>query len=164
MNGPTIRTDVIDVYVFRREPTPEVLQLRRARAPFLGDWHPVMGHIEPGETAEAAALRELREEIGLALDDRAFVALYQLEQTFPFFLADRNEIMLSPRFAAEVRRKFVPTLNPEHDGHRWVALVEPARFIWPGQRHALAELASAILPGGATAEALTLRRGTTGRP
>lgn len=163
MNGPVVRTDVIDVYVFRRRPAPEVLQLRRSRAPFVGDWHPVMGHIEAGERAVATAVREIAEEIGLSPTHPAFVSLSQLEQTFPFFLADRNEVMLSPRFAAEVSAEFVPTLNDEHDDWRWVPVSEPERFIWPGQRHALAEIVQIILPAGASADALRLLPASTDR-
>ncbi|MEM8757307.1 MAG: NUDIX domain-containing protein [Planctomycetota bacterium] len=155
MSGPKLRTDVVDVYVFRRSAGAELLQLRRSRAPFVGAWHPVMGHIENGERAIETALRELHEEIGLAR--AGLVALYQLEQTFPFFLAERDEIMLSPRFAAEVDGSFEPRLNGEHDAHRWVPIADaPDRFVWPGQQHAIDELARFILPGGEKAEALRL--------
>lgn len=40
----------------------EVLCLERPR---YGDWSLPKGHLEPGETAEAAALRELEEETGV---------------------------------------------------------------------------------------------------
>ena len=163
MNGPRVRTDVIDVYVVRRRPDVAVLQLRRSRAPFVGDWHPIMGHIEPGETAIETAVREMSEEIGLLPAHPEFVALFQLEQTFPFFLADRNEVMLSPRFAVEVGGGFTPVLNDEHDDHRWVPIDEPHRFIWPGQRHAIEEIRTAILPDADTARALRLRPAAPGR-
>jgi 8-oxo-dGTP pyrophosphatase MutT (NUDIX family) len=155
MTGPRLRTDVIDVYVLRRAPHAQLLQLRRARAPFVAAWHPVMGHIEPGETAVNAARRELAEEI--ALGPTGILGLYQLEQTYPFFIADRDEIHLSPRFVAEVAPGFSPTLNHEHDAHRWIDLADAQRLLlWPGQRHAAREIETAILPGGDTAAALRL--------
>ena len=43
----------------------EVLLIRRGTPPRLGEWSIPGGRIEWGETAEAAALRELREETGV---------------------------------------------------------------------------------------------------
>ena len=43
-----------------------VLLVQRARAPHIGRWTVPGGGVEVGETLEAAALRELREETGLA--------------------------------------------------------------------------------------------------
>lgn len=150
MNGPRVRTDIVDVYVVRGD---RLLLLRRSREPLLGQWHPVMGHVEPGERAMDTALREVREEIGLNASQ--IDAWHQLEQTFPFFLADRDEVHLSPRFVMRVSDSFEPVLNDEHDAHRWVAL-EDHELLWPGQRHALREIVSCILPGGPTADALRL--------
>lgn len=154
MTGPRVRTDIVDVYVLRG-PEHEVLQLRRARSPMIGQWHPVMGHVEPGERAMETALRELGEEIGL--DARSIERWYQLEQTFPFFLADRDEVHLSPRFVVFVPAGFEPALNGEHDAHRWLTLDDAeAHLLWPGQRHALREIVEFILPGGSSADALRL--------
>lgn len=43
----------------------EVLLVRRAHPPRQGEWSLPGGRIEPGETAAAAALRELHEETGV---------------------------------------------------------------------------------------------------
>lgn len=43
----------------------EVLLVRRAHPPRQGEWSLPGGRIEPGETANAAALRELHEETGV---------------------------------------------------------------------------------------------------
>lgn len=171
MSGPRLRTDIVDVYVIRprerREagggtdgsgPTVEVLQLRRARAPLAGTWQPVMGHVEPGERAAAAASREVREELGLDIaDDRQCADLLALQQVHPFFVAELDAVVLSPRFAAVVHPGWEPTLNAEHGEHRWVPLTgAPELFIWPGQCAALAELAG-LLRGGHPAALAAMR-------
>jgi 8-oxo-dGTP diphosphatase len=45
-----------------------VLLIERGKAPLAGRWSFPGGRIEPGETARAAALRELDEETGVAAD------------------------------------------------------------------------------------------------
>ena len=157
--GPVVRTDIIEVYLFQGAPGSglAVLQLRRATAPMVGDWHPVMGHIEPGEAAVECARRELGEEVGLGAGDPAWVGFWQLEQVHPYYLAAVEAVVLSPRFAVEVRPGWEPTLNHEHDGSRWISeeSVE-VEFVWPGQRAALREIIAEMAQRTTTAERLRL--------
>ncbi|MEL6328040.1 MAG: NUDIX domain-containing protein [Planctomycetota bacterium] len=139
-NGPRVRTDIVDVYVFRRGATDvSLLQLLRARDPLGGTWQPVMGHVEAGERAVDTVWRELGEEVGLR-PPSGVVGAWALEQVHPFFLADRDEIIMSPRFAVEVERGWEPELNDEHEGARWVSSGDEGSFMWPGQRAAVREL------------------------
>lgn len=155
--GPNIRTDVVDVYIFRRtEGLIEFLQLRRVGEPLHATWQPIMGHIHDGETASTTALRELSEEVGAVLGgdppregmpDASVKGLWALEQVHPYFLAHSNEIMMSPRFACEVGPAWVPVLNAEHDAHRWIETGDvPWAFMWPGQMHAIDEILRCIVP------------------
>jgi 8-oxo-dGTP diphosphatase len=57
------RTDCVGVICLRGD---EVLLIRRGQAPRKGDWSLPGGRIEPGESEEAAALRELAEETGVS--------------------------------------------------------------------------------------------------
>lgn len=155
-----MRTDLVDLYIFTITSSGQVLllQLRRAREPMLGSWHPVMGHIEPTETAVAAALRELHEETGLAPHSPAWAGFWQLEQVHPFFMADTNQIWLTPRFAVRVTPGWSPTLNAEHDAVRWIDADHAHRhFLWPGQTLAIQEVFRTILPGGPASECLRIK-------
>ncbi len=157
VGGPTLRTDIVDVYVFRAQrmgdpEAVEILQLKRARAPLAGDWHPIMGHIEQGEISAQCARRELEEEIGLARDDPAFLGFWALEQVHPFYLPEIESIVASPRFAAHVAVAFEPTLNDESTDARWVKAADiDAAFTWPGQKRACEEILSEIVRSGSLA-------------
>ena len=45
----------------------KVLLIQRARKPYFGMWSLPGGRLEPGETPEQAAEREIREEVGLSV-------------------------------------------------------------------------------------------------
>lgn len=144
--GPAVRTDLVDVHVFRR-PSPrsvEFLQLRRRVPPLAGSWQPVMGHVEPGESAVAAARRELREETGW--HGPVLRGFWQLESVNAFFLASLDAVVLSPCFAAEVAADAQPTLDAAHDAVRWVGRDHADRcFLWPGQRQAIEQIVRDLL-------------------
>lgn len=127
------------------------LQLLRAGPPLANSWHPVMGHVELGETAVQTMWRELSEELGLAQPAAAastpLLGVWALEQVHPFFIAELDAIVLSPRFAAEVTPGWMPALNEEHTRFRWVASSDVAHaFMWPGQIAACREISDALLP------------------
>lgn len=141
--GPAVRTDIVEVYVFRRAGrNVEFLQLHRATEPLKGTWQPIMGHVEQGETAVRAAVRELAEEVSLWTGDEALVGIWALEQVHPYYVAAVDAIVLGPRFAAEVRPGWEPKLNPEHAAARWAR--DASAFLWPGQRCAAEELVRGI--------------------
>jgi dATP pyrophosphohydrolase len=130
---------------FARGEKYEFLQMRRAASDYLGgSWQTVLGQIETGETAVAAALRELKEEVGLVP-----MEFYQLDQVSVFFIASRDTIYHCVQFCAFVSADSKVTLNEEHDAFRWLAAneAEPA-FLWPGDRQGVREILSQILTNG----------------
>lgn len=162
---PTISSSIIDIYLYRaREASTlephgvEFLQLLRARAPMSGSWHPIMGHIEKGETAVDAARRELLEEVGLAFDRPELLEFFALQEVHPFFIAGLDTIMLSPRFAGRVTRDWQPVLNDEHTALRWVPLNTAFdHFLWRGQLASIREIESTILNPSPARELIRLK-------
>ena len=149
--GPTIRNDIVDVYVFRRRPaggrqTVEFLQMHRVPGIALPDtWQPVMGHMEEGETAARTALRELREETGYAPGD-GLLGFWHLELVNTYFLHAHENIVMSPCFAAEVVDGRDPVMDHTHDALRWVTREQADRsFLWPGQRTSIQQILRDIL-------------------
>ena len=156
--GPLIRTDVLDVYIFRRVGTHqevEILQLLRASEPLFETWQPVMGHIEPGETATEGMWRELGEETGLTIASARLFGAWALEGVHPYLIVRLDTIFMSPRFAVEVDPEWTPVLCAGHSEWRWVALAEiDEHFMWPGQLASIRELVGRVLVPGSLCEPL----------
>ena len=97
----------------------EFLVLHRAHfgPDFAGDWAwtPPSGARQPGEDAEQAAMRELREETGFELP---FVRVESGNPDVAYFVAQAPS-------DAEV------TLDAEHDAHRWLPLDAAAGLCLP---------------------------------
>ena len=138
----------VEVAVFvTRKGGSEVLILRRS-AEQGGYWHVVAGGVEPGETAAAAAERELREETGLVAEAVAGVEV--IEYVYPLTEAPADRRSQHDPSVAEVEvtcfhitapDDWEPSLDWEHDGHRWCAPEEAfATLRWPGTAQALRKL------------------------
>jgi 8-oxo-dGTP pyrophosphatase MutT (NUDIX family) len=144
-NSP--RVAYVDVLVLRGAgPTLEVLCLRRAsRGRSPGSWEAVHGHIDPGETPVAAALREVREEAG-ADPER----LYNLSRIETFYRHTTDEVVLIPVFAAFLRWNSAVGISPEHDEFEWLPPHEArARISWPRVRRELDDVMALLAEGSA---------------
>lgn len=78
-----------------------------------GYWEVVGGGVEPGETAEEAAVREAHEESGLR------VVCGEHFYNFPFNLADGTP-MVAQAFMCSANGVTDVVLNEEHDEYRWI--------------------------------------------
>jgi len=139
-----VRTDAeVAVFVTRRGGR-DVLLLHRSPEQG-GYWHVVAGGVEPGETAVDAAERELREETGLEGRVAEGIEVTEYVSTLNKEPAGRHEpSVLSVGvtcFRVAAPDDWEPTLDWEHDGHRWCDSGDAASTLrWPGTAQALREL------------------------
>jgi 8-oxo-dGTP pyrophosphatase MutT (NUDIX family) len=142
-----VRTGIEIAVFVTRKGGAEVLILRRS-ALQGGYWHVVAGGVEPGETAIAAAERELCEETGLVAIVEAGVQV--VEYVDPLTKEPAARRAQDDASVAQVRvtcfrvaapDAWEPTLDWEHDDHRWC---EPrdafTTMRWPATAGALRKL------------------------
>ncbi len=146
------RSAFIEVYVFRRRGRRvEFLCLRRGEVRFLpGAWQPVTGRCRPREHGLAAAVREVREETGMAP-----LRWWALEAPTLFYDASRDRVRAYPRFVAESGPDATVRLSGEHVD--WIFLPASAagrRYLWESQRQGLEDVKRQVLRGGPLADAL----------
>lgn len=102
-----------------------VLLLLRARGDHPNTWGFPAGGIEPGETAEQAAIRESQEEIGNTYAE-------------PLAILDWDEGFTT--FGATLDAPFAPVLNDEHYGYVWAPLDLLPAPLHPGVAATLSHL------------------------
>ena len=122
----------------------EVLVLRRP-APKGGVWAPVTGHVEPGETDEVAAARELQEETGLAsasaLRATGFVNRFEQER------GGKRVAYEESVWAAVVRPGRQVRLSGEHVESRWVTAAQAIEMVaFDGCKEAVRRAVAAVEP------------------
>ena len=87
-----------------------VLLQRRGLPPYEGSWAPPGGFVESGESLEAAAVREVREEVGITLQavqliPCAVISLPRMNQVYHGFIArlpERVQARAAPPESLEV--------------------------------------------------------------
>jgi len=112
------------VLIVRGEPIREFLLMRHADR-----WDLPKGHVDPGETEIQCALRELREETGLAATDIELIDNFRFESQYPVRakksgkLYDKTLVIFLGRLAREA-----PISVTEHQGFEWFAWNPPHRI------------------------------------
>lgn len=131
-----IRHGVFEVCVFTQDQGgPLYLLLQRAETESLYPlmWQVITGTLQKGEHTVRGALREIREETGLSVED-----FWVVPHVNSFYVARADAVVSSPFFAARVGRASEVRLSHEHRAYRWVRLEEALRLIpWPGQRNGM---------------------------
>src|SRR4051812_30454904 len=129
-----ITAGVVEVFVIRHNAGDwRVLVLQRAadgKRP--GSWETVYGKIDAREKPEKAAVRELKEETGLAP-----ASMYNVTVN-PFYLHASNTVQMCMTFAAFVPDDAEVTIGEEHQRFDWLSLDQACeRFTWPREAHSL---------------------------
>ena len=83
-----------------------ILLLRRGLEPYRGKWAPPGGFVEAGESLEAAAVREVWEEVRIPLQRRqlslhSIVSVPKINQLYHIFTASLREIVPASAVAPE---------------------------------------------------------------
>jgi putative (di)nucleoside polyphosphate hydrolase len=113
-------------------------QLLLCHATGTCNWDIPKGLQDPGEDTLAAAMRELREEAGLAYPAERFVDLggfaYRRDKSLHLYRLDVGDD--PPPLETLVCTSFFPhrvtgKQTPEADGYRWAGRDEVGRLCWP---------------------------------
>lgn len=144
---PRLRSRFVAVYSVRRAASHngadgvEFLLLQRPPGHrFAGDWQTVGGHIEEGETAWQAAVRESDEETALPIE-----RWFRIDRPESFYNPENDTIYFVPAFVALTSAEGVPTISDEHCAWRWATAEDAAASVgWQAVRDSILLVAEAL--------------------
>ena len=107
---PKIISSGVILFYRNKTENPEVLLIKNKKS---GLWGFPKGHLEKGESLIEAAMREVKEEVGLGLSTLDKDLCYNSE-----YFDDNNDRKKVVYFIKETR-KFTPKLNNEIEDYMW---------------------------------------------
>lgn len=133
MITPGVKPNLIAVHLVRYSKQPEYLLLRRSSPYLYGTWQMVTGKIENNESAYESAIREVKEETGLIIDE-----FYSGDFIESFYEARKDSIHFVAHFVGFVSPEMEVVLSPkEHDKYEWVPMEKVAdRLCFSSQKTA----------------------------
>ncbi len=108
--------------IFRRQPEHSVLLMKH-----VDRWDIPKGHVDPGETDEETALRELIEETGISESDIRIDSDFLFQHRYEVNLkryGDKPVMKTLIVYLAELVRE-VEILVTEHESHEWLRWSPP---------------------------------------
>jgi ADP-ribose pyrophosphatase YjhB (NUDIX family) len=135
-DGPVV---LVQTFIFAQA---HLLLMRRGIPPYIGKWAPPGGYVEPYESAEAAAIRETWEEVGVRLD---------IERLLPLATASVssiNQVYLMFIAYLDVRVEPMPAAPEALDARWFPESAFPLQDIWePISHFNMAELFGRVRAG-----------------
>lgn len=117
-----------------------LLLIRRAVAPYAGEWDTPGGFLVPGESAEDCCHREVREELGCAIEGLVPLG------TFPSRYGDNGRWTIGIAFTARLAPNTAIHLDTSESlEHAWHALEALPHLAFPDGRAAVAALTASEL-------------------
>jgi dATP pyrophosphohydrolase len=142
---PDIVSDIVDVYVFRRQNARVqfLLLQRKATVPLGNTWQSFHTQIQAHETTVVAARRAVRELSGLTVSEA-----YSADYINEFFDDTRDVVVLAPVLAVVVAAQAPITLGREMKEAGWWDVNQAvARLPFSGQRWAIKHISELMSAG-----------------
>lgn len=129
-----INPHTVSIYLIHHD---KFLLIRRCGRYLPGTWQMISGGIHQGETAWEAAVREVKEETGLAL-----TRLYSADAVETFYMKILDKITFVPVFVAFVDKPGeIELATEEHDAYEWLSYEQAQeRLIWAEQKRVLTQI------------------------
>jgi len=146
METPKKRTkNQVEAIVFKILKNGELSFLMLKRIPERGGfWQPVTGNVEEGETFEAAALREVREELGI----ETIIQLIDTDYSYEF--TDNGIDQFERIFGVQIVVDQTVALSSEHSEYVWASMDEALNVYlkYPGNKEGLRRLCEKVKQKG----------------
>lgn len=152
---PDIVSDIVDVYVFRRQNARVqfLLLQRKATVPLGNTWQSFHTQIQAHETTVVAARRAVRELSGLSVSEA-----YSADYINEFFDDTRDVVVLAPVLAVQLSAQAPVTLGRELKECAWWDTNQAiARLPFSGQRWAVRHISELMSAGYAESQLYRLR-------
>lgn len=152
---PDIVSDIVDVYVFRRQNARVqfLLLQRKANVPLGNTWQSFHTHIQAHETTLIAARRAVRELSGLNVSEA-----YSADYINEFFDDTRDVVVLAPVLAVMLSAQAPVTLSRELKECAWWDTNQAvARLPFSGQRWAVRHISELMSAGHAESQLYRLQ-------
>ncbi len=130
-----IKTNLIEAHILKKtEQGIEYLILKRAsNQKYPSIWQMVTGKIQQNEKAYQAAIREIKEETDLNVDE-----IYTVPNVNSFYDHVDDSVTIIPVFVAVVKQEQDVKLSDEHSEYKWASATQAKKlFAWVGQRQSV---------------------------
>ncbi|HVX86783.1 MAG TPA: NUDIX domain-containing protein [Phycisphaerae bacterium] len=109
-------------------------------------WDYAKGHLEEGETAWQAAVRELREETGIRQVDR--VTRFERDMQYVFYSPKKGQVHKTVTYFLGRTRAAAVKVSEEHEGYAWLGYEEALeRLTYENAREMLRAAHEALMKG-----------------